>query len=134
MSSPRGLSRQEFTTRTKGLALKRCMRDGVPHCEGCGIEINARTGPIFEHDAPAMLGGDNSLENCKVHCKSCASIKTASEDVPRMAKADRVFKAHHGIKSPRQKIATRGFAKAKPQRRASAPIEKWRGFAPRNGN
>lgn len=98
MSSPRGLHRKEFSPKTKGLALKRCMVDGVPHCECCGVEITARNGPIFEHVQPDGLDGDNSLANCKVHCKTCADIKTVGDDMPRINKADRVFKAHHGIK------------------------------------
>lgn len=128
MTSPRGLRRQEFSAKTKGLALKRCMRDGVPHCEGCGVEITARNGPIFEHVRPAQLGGDNSLENCKIHCRACASIKTETEDIPRMAKADRVFKKQFSIRPARKKIQNRGFEKAAPQRRASSGVNKWRGF------
>jgi 5-methylcytosine-specific restriction protein A len=92
--------RQEFDAKTKAAAMKRCMaggtKPGVPQCETCGIEI--RGTPIFEHDIPDGLGGEPTLENCKVHCGLCADIKTHSEDNPRMAKADRVFKAHHGLK------------------------------------
>jgi hypothetical protein len=35
----------------------RCCRDGVPHCEGYGIEINARIGIIYWHVISAGLGG-----------------------------------------------------------------------------
>jgi 5-methylcytosine-specific restriction enzyme A len=98
MTSPRGLARQEFSAKTKAAALKRAMRDGVPHCEKCGVKIGPGNGPIFEHLTPAGLGGDNSLGNCGCWCSLCADIKTHTEDNPRMAKADRVFKAHHGIK------------------------------------
>jgi hypothetical protein len=99
MSSPRGQKRQEFSAKIKAAALKRCMRNGVPHCESCPVELNARTGIIFEHVTPDGLGGEPTLENCKVHCRTCADIKTITEDNPRMAKADRVFKANHGLKS-----------------------------------
>lgn len=124
MSSPRGQSRQEFSSKTKGLALKRSMRDGVPHCETCGIKITAATGIKFEHVTPAGLGGDASLDNCKVHCDNCADIKTHDEDNPRMKKADRVFKKHHGLKPSVQKIQSRGFEKRPKQRTATRPIER----------
>ena len=95
MSSLRGIKRSP-SVRKK--AFVRCCRDGVPHCEGCGIEINARTGIIYEHAIPAGLGGDRRSIIAKVHCKTCADIKTETEDKPRMAKADRVLKARHGMK------------------------------------
>ncbi len=95
MSSLLGIKRP-LSVRKK--AFVRCCRDGVRHCEGCGIEINARTGIIHEHVIPAGLGGEPTLDNAKVHCKTCADIKTETEDKPRMAKADRVLKAHHGLK------------------------------------
>lgn len=124
MTSPRGLDRKEFSAKTKGLALKRAMKDGVPHCEGCDVKITAATGLVFEHVIPAGLGGDNSLENCKVHCKTCADIKTETEDRPRMAKADRVFKKHHGLKPAGKKIQSRGFEKRPPQHTATRPINR----------
>jgi 5-methylcytosine-specific restriction protein A len=75
------------------------------------------------------LGGEPTLENCKVHCKTCADEKTHTEDNPRMRKADRTVKKRFGLRpAPRAKIQSRGFAKSPPQRKASAPIEKWRGF------
>ncbi len=89
MSSLLGIKRP-LSVRKK--AFVRCCRDGVRHCEGCGIEINARTGIIYEHVIPAGLGGEPTLDNAK------ADIKTETEDKPRMAKADRVLKAHHGLK------------------------------------
>ncbi len=98
MVAPHGHKRREFSQRVKGLALKRCMRDGKPHCENCGTELNARIGTIFEHIVPDGLGGEPTLENCGVWCFTCADIKTVSEDNPRMAKADRVARAHFGIK------------------------------------
>jgi hypothetical protein len=34
----------------------------VRHCEGCGIEINARIGIIYEHVISAGLGGEPMLD------------------------------------------------------------------------
>jgi hypothetical protein len=105
----RGIKRMEFPLSVRKKALMRCCRNGVPHCEGCGIEINARTGIIYEHDIPAGLGGEPTLENCKVRCKTCADIKTESEDKPRMAKVDRVLKKTYGLRKRRRTIPGRKF-------------------------
>jgi hypothetical protein len=58
VSSLRGIKRMEFPLSVRKKAFVRCCRDGVPYCEGCGIEINARTGIIYEHVIPAGLGGE----------------------------------------------------------------------------
>ena len=58
MSNLRGIKRMAFPLSVRKKAFVWCCRDGVPHCEGCGIEINARTGIIYEHVIPAGLGGE----------------------------------------------------------------------------
>ena len=120
----RGFERREFPLSVRKLAFKRCCRNGIPHCEGCGIEINARTGTIYEHVVPDGLGGEPTLENCKVHCKTCADVKTFTDDNPRMQKADRVLKKNFGLRPMRQKIQSRGFQQARPRRTATRPIER----------
>lgn len=96
MTSPRGHRRSEFSAKVKGAALKRCIKLEVPRCENCDIPLNARTGIHFDHIVPDGLGGQSTLENCQVLCFTCHDIKTVTEDNPRMAKADRVFRANHG--------------------------------------
>lgn len=129
MSSLLGHRRREFPQDVRKAALKRATRNSKVFCETCGNECNERNGIIFEHIVPDGLGGEPTLDNCKVHCKTCADVKTHTEDNPRMRKADRTIKARFNLKpTPRAKIQSRGFAKSEPQRRASAPIEKWRGF------
>lgn len=122
MSKLRGLDRQEFPLSVRKLAFRRCCRNGVPHCESCGIEINGRTGTIYEHVIPDGLGGEPTLENCKVHCRTCAEIKTVTEDNPRMQKADRVLKKNHGLRPVRKQIHSAGFRKAPKPRTASRPL------------
>lgn len=124
MTSLRGQDRQEFTLKIRKAAFRRCCKNGKPHCEGCGNEIRGVT--IYEHVIPDGLGGEPTLDNCKVHCKTCADVKTFTEDNPRMQKADRVLKHTYGLEPSKQKIASRGFAKAKPQRTASRPVERVR--------
>lgn len=128
----RGQERREFPLSVRKAVFKRCCRNGVPHCEGCGAELNGRTGTIYEHIIPDGLGGEPTIENCKVHCKTCADVKTFAEDNPRMQKADRVLKKNHGLRAKRAQIKSGGFQPAAAQRRASGQVNKWRGYAPNN--
>jgi hypothetical protein len=135
--SLRGEERTEFSQKIRKAAFARCCKQapagvanipGKPQCENCGIELKSGN-IIYEHVQPDGLGGEPTAENCKVFCrKVCAKKKTVEEDNPRMAKADRVLKAAYGLKRKTTKIKSKGFAKAPPQRRASTPIEKWKGF------
>lgn len=129
MSSLLGHRRREFPQSVRKAALKRATRNSKVFCETCGNECNERNGIIFEHVIPDGLGGEPTLENCKVHCKTCADKKTHTEDNPRMRDADRGIKKRYGLRpAKRAKIKSRPFEKSPPQRKASAPIEKWRGF------
>lgn len=118
----RGQERREFPLSVRKLAFKRCCRDGIPYCEGCNNQI--RQTPIYEHVIPDGLGGEPILENCKVHCKTCADVKTFTQDNPRMQKADRVLKKNFGLRPMRVKIQSAGFRKSTPQRTASRPIRR----------
>lgn len=124
MTSLRGLERKEFPQSVRKLAFKRCCRNGVPHCEGCGIELNKRVGTIYEHIQPDGLQGEPTLENCKIHCKNCADVKTFTEDNPRMQKADRILKAEYGLQRKKKQIQSRGFEPRAKQRSASRPLER----------
>ena len=96
----RGQKRREFSLAVRKLAFARCCwPDGISKCEGCGIQI--RQTPIYEHVQPDGLGGEPTLENCKVHCRNCADTKTFGDDNPRMAKADRVLKKNFGLTAKR---------------------------------
>lgn len=124
MTSLRGFDRTEFPARVKAAAFRRCCDDkGIPHCETCGAELSAGN-IIYEHVQADGLGGEPTLENCKVHCRNCATDKTVKEDNPRMAKADRQLKSAFGIKPKRRKIRSQGFPKAEPQRSATRPVER----------
>lgn len=124
----RGQTRREFPQSVRKLAFARCCRNGtipgVPQCEKCGIVLKA--GNIcYEHIQADGLSGGPTLENCGVWClSSCSYKKTNEEDIPRMAKADRVLKKNFGLRPFRVKIQSAGFRKAAPQRTASRPLEK----------
>lgn len=100
---PQGLvlqvSRSKFPAKVKAAAFKRCCdANGIPHCEDCGIVLTA--GNIeYDHDKADGLGGEPTLENCKVRCKKvCHRKKTHEQDRPIMAKADAQRKASFGLK------------------------------------
>jgi len=130
--SLRGHKRREFPQSVRKAAFIRCCKNGtkpgIPQCENCGNDLVA--GNIeYEHLDPDGLGGEPTLENCGVWCRvPCSSAKTHKQDNPRMAKADAVLKSTYGLKPAKKKIQSKGFTKAAPQRRASTPPDKWRGF------
>lgn len=90
------MSRREFHAKIKLQAYNRCLKDGKPHCEECNLRIVGV--PEYDHDTPDGLGGEPTLENCKVLCGKCHRIKTHEVDRPRMQKADNVKKSNAGIK------------------------------------
>lgn len=128
MTNLRGIRRREFPQKVRKAAFARCCKNGtlpgIPQCENCGSVL--RSGNIeYEHLDADGLGGEPTLENCGVWCAvPCSSRKTHTQDNPRMAKADAVLKANYGLRPARQKIQSRGFPRAAPQRTASRPVER----------
>lgn len=117
--------RREFSKPVKREALKRADKK----CEGtlangsrCGALLGMRF--AFDHDIADGLGGEPTLENCKVLCHVCHGEKTAKHDIPLIAKVKRISDKHNGIRTPKQKIASRGFEKRPPQYTASRPLER----------
>ena len=88
--------RREFPAKVKLAAWERCQIDGKPHCERCHGLIVGRA--EYDHDKADGLGGEPTLENCKVLCTKCHTKKTHTEDRPIMLKADRQIKKAAGIK------------------------------------
>lgn len=101
--------RREFSAKVKADAAIRA--NG--HCEGCSRRLLA--GDFhYDHEIPDGLGGEPTLENCRVLCRSCHKLKTTKADVPRIAKAKRNFRKARGIKKPsRFQTARSGPFKAK---------------------
>lgn len=85
--------RQEFPKRVKLDAFQRA--NG--RCEKC-------TAPLFpgryryDHIKPDAFGGEPTLENCQVICLNCDAPKTYGEDIPAIAKSNRVRNRHLGIR------------------------------------
>jgi 5-methylcytosine-specific restriction enzyme A len=90
------MSRREFPARVKIAAYERC--SGA--CEGCGARLTV--GKFhYDHDTPDGLGGEPTLENCRVLCWACHAVKTRTGDVPAIAKAKRREAKFLGAKTSR---------------------------------
>ena len=87
--------RREFTNRIKLEAHQRAK--GC--CELCNSGVKLLVGDIFyDHRIPDGLGGEPTLENCQVLCRSHHDIKTRKADVPAIAKSKRIRMREAGIK------------------------------------
>lgn len=104
--------RREFPAKVKWAAYQRSLKNDKPHCEDCGLRILGI--PEYDHDKPDGLGGEPTLENCKVLCRKCHKRKTHEQDRPIMTKADNQRKSAAGIKSSTRKLRGRGFGTWKP--------------------
>lgn len=96
--------RTEFSAKVKAAAALRANGN----CEECTRKL--LTGDFhYDHVIPDALGGEPTLENCAVLCRSCHGFKTTTSDVPRIAKSKRNFRTSHGIKKPRTITTWRKF-------------------------
>lgn len=111
--------RREFSKTVRLQAAKRA--NG--RCEACHRKLSV--GEFhYDHDTPDGLGGEPTLENCKVLCLTCHRIKTHEHDNPRMQKADSQRKSIALNIRSAPTIQSPGFDKRPPQRRASTPLAK----------
>jgi len=88
-------ARRIFRPAVKRLAWSRC--GGA--CESCGAPL-ADGNTHFDHVLPHALSCESSLANCQVLCKTCHVAKTATLDVPAIAKANRQRDRALGIAGP----------------------------------
>lgn len=109
--------RREFSKAVKREALRRADKK----CEGenCGVLFGVKF--HFDHDIADGLGGEPTLENCKVLCHACHKEKTTKHDVPLIAKMKRIQDNHNGIRKP-SRLKSAPFRKPAPQKSASRPI------------
>ena len=88
------MPRKEFSKKVRVAAFQR----SGGRCEAC----TARLGPgnvEYDHRIPAAFDGPPTLENCVVLCKSCHRGKTSTQDVPTIAKSNRIRAKHIGAKA-----------------------------------
>ena len=62
----------------------------------------------YDHVIADAMGGEPTLKNCAVLCKSCHGEKTP-EDVGQIAKAKRIERKHVGAKPARRKMPYQKF-------------------------
>ena len=88
------MPRREFPAKAKVAAFQRAKGK----CEKC----SARLGPgnvHYDHVLADWLGGEPVLENCEALCPACHGAKTATQDVPAIARAKRLRAKHVGAAS-----------------------------------
>ena len=89
--------RDEFPKSVKIAAWKR----SGGRCE-CGCMLKIIGTPHYDHHPiPASLGGPGTLENCRVLDPKHHKQITDDQDVPAIAKSNRVFEKRIGARSKR---------------------------------
>jgi 5-methylcytosine-specific restriction protein A len=96
--------RREFSKRTRIEAFHRALG----RCEKCTATLFPGRFR-FDHIKPDAFGGNPALENCQVICLNCDAPKTYGEDIPAIAKSNRVRAAHIGVKRAKRTIPGRRF-------------------------
>ena len=95
--------RKEFSRNVKAQAIARA----AGHCERCSAALKPGEAEC-DHVLPAALGGEPTLANCMVLCKTChrGPEGKTTQDVRRIRKADRARDRHTGAIKPKGSIAS----------------------------
>jgi 5-methylcytosine-specific restriction endonuclease McrA len=81
------VSRRSFSAKVEDEAEARAQGK----CEDCGGQL--KPGKFqYDHIKPHGLGGESTLENCRVRCVVCHLAKTMDADMPPMRRADKQAK------------------------------------------
>jgi 5-methylcytosine-specific restriction protein A len=86
------MPRVEFTKATMRAAWRRC--EGK--CESCGTPFYGKP-KIYDHINPTVFSHNAELSNCQVLCVECNRKKTGEEDIPAIAKSNRVLDREAGL-------------------------------------
>jgi len=97
-------------------------------CHWSGITIRPGDHWDVDHVRALINGGENRESNMAPILRGKPHKEKTRQDVAEKSRNYRKRAAHLGLTGKRSKIASRGFAKAPPQRSASRPLNKWRGF------
>lgn len=119
---------EEWRGKTDSAAIPARVQDRVSQksndcCVTCTRPVTGKLRAEIDHVIPLIIGGQHRETNLQLLCHECHAGKTKL-DVKLKAKVARVRQRHLGIRKTRQKIQSRGFEKAAPQRTASRPIER----------
>jgi 5-methylcytosine-specific restriction endonuclease McrA len=88
--------RKEFPKKVKLAAWQRS--GGICEC-GCGVKIIAGDGPEYDHIIEDTIGGEPTLENCRVMRKRCHKAKTLQRR-PEIDKTRRGFERRICARKP----------------------------------
>ncbi len=88
------MNREEFPAKVKVAAFDRA--NG--RCEVCSARLFVGKFQ-YDHIIPTAVGGPPTLENCRVACTACHGKKTATVDVPAIAKSERIKRKNIGAKT-----------------------------------
>lgn len=91
------MARQEFSAKTRLEAFRRC--GGM--CEGkdCGIRLRPARWEC-DHIIPWEFSRDSTIENAQCLCAPCHAEKTSKQDIPAIAKSNRIQRREAGIRKP----------------------------------
>lgn len=90
--------RQEFPEKVKIAAFERA----AGKCERCTSPLVGSNRPQYDHSTPDAVGGEPTLANCVVLCRSCHARKTSENDIPEIAKTKRIRSKHLNAKGKRR--------------------------------
>ena len=124
------MARREFTRNQREQIVERSKRNGFICCERCGQVLGAKPYEI-DHIIPEALRLEADKQSRitiaegqllgKLCCHRGEDGKT-NKDVSQIAKAKRQYDRANGMKHPKQKIRSAGFAKSeKAEKREPKP-------------
>jgi hypothetical protein len=88
-------SARTFSKGTKALAFYRAKG----RCTECGVGL-APGNIRYDHRIPWAICRHSGPSNCQVLCRNCHDIKTATRDIPDIARGSRVHNRHIGAAGP----------------------------------
>lgn len=109
--------RVEFNRKTRAAIIDRA--NGA--CEKCKAALKPGEGEV-DHILPCELGGEATVANGRLICRTCHKEKTAA-DVRAIRKSDRQRDKASGAIRPKQSIKSAGFPPPdkQPTKRVSLP-------------
>jgi hypothetical protein len=102
-------SRQEFDRKTRATIILRATRDGIVHCEGCGLILGKKPFQI-DHTLPEGLRSVEkklAAEDGRLLGQACCHKPKTDQDKAQIAKMKRQRDKHSGAVKPAGKIASR---------------------------
>jgi 5-methylcytosine-specific restriction endonuclease McrA len=120
------MARHEFSRKIKAAAIAR----SAGKCERCSATLKPGEAEC-DHVLPDALGGEPTLANCMVLCRTChrGPEGKTTQDIRRVRKADRQRDKHSGAVKPAGKIASRPKETRPATKQALAPRQLYKEIA-----